>query len=140
MSRIVDDISKLTHLGSNTTEYKTTVCFSVLETFPNKFKKSIYEVVFTSNEITSLCPKTGQPDFGKISITYKPFEKCIESKSLKLYLFSYRNEKSFMETIVNNILKDLVQCCSPRYMKVSGEFNARGGVTTTVTASYNAKK
>lgn len=139
MVKVIDDVTALTHLGSKTTEYKTTVNPGVLETFPNQFKDRDYSVTFKTEEISTLCPKTGQPDFGKISITYGPAIKCLESKSLKLYLFSYRDEKTFMETVCNNILNDLVACCSPRYMEIEGIFNARGGIVTEVRAYYDKK-
>lgn len=131
-----DDVSALTQLGSKETEYLTEVKPDILETFPNKFFERDYVVEFETSEFTSNCPRTGQPDFATISIKYRPAEKCIETKSLKLYLFSYRNEKSFMETIANNILEDLVACCNPNWMGITASFNARGGITTDVYVSY----
>lgn len=94
------------------------------------------ECYFANEVVVHNCPKTRQPDFGTIVIRYIPMEKCIESKSLKLYLFSYRNEPTFMESLTNRILNDLVACCSPRTMEVEGRFNARGGIYTKVIASY----
>lgn len=106
-----------------------------LETFPNPKPERNYEIVIECPEFTSVCPKTGQPDFGKITIRYTPDRLCIELKSLKLYLWSYRNEGVFYEKVVNLILDDLVVACQPRKMEVKGEFNVRGGIGTTVTAS-----
>lgn len=139
MTKILDDVSTLTHLGSKETEYKTTVNPGVLETFPNQFKDRDYSVTFTCPEWRSLCPKTGQPDFGTIQIIYTPNEKCIESKSLKLYLFSFSNTGMFMETICNVILQDISNACSPKNIKVIGTFNARGGIVTEVRAYYDKK-
>lgn len=135
-----DDTSKLKSLGSKKTDYGFTVNPNILETFPNKFPKREYEVTFETDEMTSLCPKTGQPDFAHIRIEYTPGKDCIESKSLKLYLFSYRNEGSFMETITNRICEDLFKCCNPRWLKVVADFKARGGITTQVVAIRLGKK
>ena len=90
-------------------------------------------------EFTSLCPKTGQPDFGTIRIRYIPDKLCIELKSLKLYLWSYRNEGAFYEKVVNMILNDLVAACRPRWMEVAGDFNVRGGIATRVTAVHGKR-
>lgn len=107
----------------------------ILATFPNPSPKRDYEIVMECPEFTSVCPKTGQPDFGKITIRYIPHELCIELKSLKLYLWSYRNEGVFYEKVTNLILDDLVAACQPRWMEVVGEFNVRGGISSTITAS-----
>lgn len=132
-----DDVSQLTQLGSNKTEYKYSgPCKEILETFPNKFPERVYEITHESKEFTSLCPRTGQPDFAEITVTYMPNLLCVESKSLKLYIGAYRNEGSFMETICNRILSDLVAVCAPRTMYVDMVFNARGGITTKVGASH----
>lgn len=132
-----DDTSQLTQLGSKQTDYKfASPCVTMLETFPNKFPEREYVVEHISNEFTSLCPKTGQPDFANITVQYVPAQDCIETKSLKLYLFAYRNEGTFMETIVNQILSDLVAACSPRSMTVTGTFGARGGIQTIVQAEF----
>ncbi|EHJ49478.1 7-cyano-7-deazaguanine reductase [Solidesulfovibrio carbinoliphilus subsp. oakridgensis] len=131
-----DDVSTLTTLGQGATAYPRTVTPGLLETFPNAFPGRRYTVTFASEEFTSLCPKTGQPDFGMITIRYVPDERCIESKSLKLYLFSYRDEGTFMETLTNRILDDLVAACQPLEMEVTGDFAARGGITISVTAGY----
>lgn len=109
-----------------------------LETFPNPRPERNYEIVIECPEFTSVCPRTGQPDFGKITIRYTPDRLCIELKSLKLYLWSYRNEGVFYEKATNLILDDLAAACSPRWMEVRGEFNVRGGIGTTVTASFGS--
>lgn len=107
-----------------------------LETFPNQFPERLYEIEIECPEFTAVCPKTGQPDFGKIIIRYTPAETCIELKSLKLYLQSYRNRGIFYEHSVNSILDDLVSACKPRSMTVIGLFNPRGGITSKITASH----
>jgi 7-cyano-7-deazaguanine reductase len=112
---------------------------SPLETFPNQFPHREYEIEITCPEFTSVCPKTGQPDFGTIIIHYIPAASCIELKSLKLYLFDYRNRGIFYEHVVNTILDDLVAACRPRQMTVVGQFTPRGGITTRVSARYVAE-
>jgi 7-cyano-7-deazaguanine reductase len=107
-----------------------------LETFPNPRPQRDYEIDMECPEFTCLCPKTGQPDFATIRIHYVPDNTCVELKSLKLYLWSFRDEGVFHEAVINKILDDLVQACSPRKMTVVGDFNVRGGIHTTVTASY----
>ncbi|MCK4629188.1 MAG: NADPH-dependent 7-cyano-7-deazaguanine reductase QueF [Sedimentisphaerales bacterium] len=109
---------------------------SYLETFPNPQPSRDYEIRIDCPEFTSLCPKTGQPDFGTITIRYCPDQKCIELKSLKLYLQNYRDQGIFYEAVVNKISDDLVTACSPRKMTVTGSFTARGGITTSVTVEY----
>ena len=111
-----------------------------LETFKNSHPDRDYEVEMECPEFTCLCPKTGQPDFAEIEIRYIPNKLCVELKSLKLYLWSYRNEGAFHEKVINNILDDLVEVSSPRWMEVIGAFNVRGGIHTTVSASYEAPK
>jgi len=133
-----DDTSSLTHLGRAGTRYPERADHTLLETFPNRFPGRDYQITFETCEFTSLCPMTGQPDFGSITIRYTPNDRCIESKSLKLYLFSYRSEPSFMETLTNRILDDLVSACAPRRMTVTGNFRPRGGIGIVVTASYDA--
>ena len=110
----------------------------LVETFPNQFPGRNYEIEITCPEFTAVCPKTGQPDFGTILIQYVPDASCLELKSLKLYLFGYRNRGIFYETSVNTILDDLVQSCQPRRMTVVGQFNPRGGITARITAVYEA--
>ena len=108
----------------------------ILETFENPHPQRDYDIEIDCAEFTSLCPKTGQPDFGTIHITYCPDQLCLELKSIKLYLQSYRNEGIFYENLTNAILNDLAGCCTPRRMTVVGDFRARGGITTKVTAQY----
>ncbi|HEU5182582.1 MAG TPA: preQ(1) synthase [Candidatus Polarisedimenticolia bacterium] len=110
-----------------------------LEVFPNPRTGRDYEISFECPEFTCLCPRTGQPDFATIRIRYTPGELCVELKSLKLYLWSYRNEGAFHEAVTNQILDDLVQACRPKNMQVTGDFLVRGGIHTVVTASYNAR-
>ena len=111
-----------------------------IETFPNPFPGRDYTIEMESPEFTCLCPKTGQPDFATLYISYIPGKKCIELKSVKVYLTTYRNEGGFHEKVVNIILDDLVSACKPRSMKIVGDFNIRGGIHTTVTVEYFAKK
>lgn len=111
----------------------------LLETFENEFPNRDYTIIHTAPEFTSLCPKTGQPDFATIDIDYIPDKLCVELKSLKLYLNSYRNEGVFFESVTNQILEDLVKVCSPRYMLVSAEFNVRGGISSVIEAEYESE-
>ncbi len=115
----------------------TTKPSKTLESFPNPSPTRDYQIHFDCPEFTCLCPKTGQPDFATIEISYTPDIKCIELKSLKLYLWSFRDEGAFHEAVTNRILDDLVAACSPRKMQVTGHFLVRGGITTTITASYS---
>ena len=108
----------------------------LLETFNNSFPGNNYLIIHRANEFTSICPKTGQPDFGIITISYIAKNKCIELKSLKLYLQSYRNEGIFYENVINTILDDLVSVTKPKWMEVKGEFSIRGGLNSTVIASH----
>jgi 7-cyano-7-deazaguanine reductase len=107
-----------------------------LETFPNPRPERDYEIEIRCPEFTSLCPKTGLPDFGEIVIRYVPDRACIELKALKYYLIDYRNQGIFYEAATNRILDDLVAACQPRRMTVTGAFTVRGGITTTVTAEH----
>ena len=107
-----------------------------LEVFDNPNSDRDYEIEFDCPEFTCLCPLTGQPDFAHFSISYVPDQKCVELKSLKLYLWSYRNEGAFHEKVTNQILDDLVAAVKPRLMEVKGEWFVRGGITTIVTASH----
>lgn len=111
---------------------------ALLETFPNQFPDREYEIEITCPEFTAVCPKTGQPDFGTIVITYVPGESVIELKSLKLYLFDYRNRGIFYEHSINTILDDLVAACKPRRMRVIGQFTPRGGISSRITALFQA--
>jgi len=125
----------LKNLGSKTV-YPKDYDSSVLETFENKHFDSDYMVSFVCPEFTALCPITNQPDFGKIIINYIPDKKMVESKSLKLYLFSFRNHGSFHEDCINVIMKDLVRLMEPRYLEVKGEFMPRGGISIVPFANY----
>lgn len=123
-------------LGSSDATFPTSPSVKTLETFPNKFQKRNYWINFDCPEFTSVCPVTGQPDFAAIHIRYVPGELCIETKSLKFYLSSFRNTRSFNEEIINRILEDLVSICNPRRMEVHGEFSPRGGISVTVDAAF----
>src|SRR5262245_53668438 len=113
--------------------------FMPVETFPNPQPGRDYEIAIRNPEFTSVCPKTGLPDFGEIRITYVPDERCLELKALKYYFLDFRNKGIFYEAVTNQILDDLVAACAPRRMTVVGDFSARGGITTTVTASYQKR-
>ncbi len=109
---------------------------TTLETFPNPEPGRDYVIEFHCPEFTCVCPKTGQPDFAEFRITYVPDAACVELKSLKLYLWSYRDQGHFHEAVTNRILDDLVRAVAPRRMTIVGTFNVRGGIGTTVTASH----
>ena len=113
---------------------------TVLETFDNQYPGREYTIEIVCPEFTSVCPKTGQPDFGRLTISYVPQEKCVELKSLKLYLQQYRNEGIFYEHVTNRILDDLVAVVRPRRMTLTAAFTPRGGITTTVTATFGVEK
>jgi len=130
------DTLNLVHLGSKKTTYPTTYTPRVLEAFDNKNAKADYMVHLNCPEFTSLCPVTNQPDFARIIINYIPDKKLVESKSLKLYLFSFRDHGGFHEDCVNLILSDLVRLLSPKYMEVKGEFTPRGGIAIWPFANY----
>lgn len=108
----------------------------ILETFENPNKERDYLIEHTSTEFTSVCPKTGQPDFANIILEYIPDELCVELKSYKFYLQSYRNEGIYFEAVTNQILDDLVEVCKPRFMRVTAEFKARGGISSVIEADY----
>jgi 7-cyano-7-deazaguanine reductase len=110
-----------------------------LETFPNPRPERDYTIEIRCPEFTSMCPKTGLPDFGEIRISYVPDRTCIELKALKFYLMEYRNQGIFYEAATNKILDDLVGACHPRQMTVTGAFTARGGITTTVVATHGGR-
>ena len=129
----------LTLLSRSHTEYPDTPDKAKLETFVNAYPGRDYEILFDCPEFTSLCPVTGQPDFGHIRVRYIADKRCIESKSLKLYLYSFRNHHTFHEEAVNRILSDLVKACKPRWMEVNGEFRPRGGIALTITATEGQK-
>lgn len=107
-----------------------------LETFANQYPERDYVIEIVCPEFTSVCPKTGQPDFGTIVFTYTPDQLCVELKALKLYLQSFRNQGIFYENVINRILDDFVAACRPRRVKVEGRFTPRGGISTTVTVTY----
>ena len=109
-----------------------------LETFPNPRPERDYEIAINCPEFTSVCPKTGLPDFGEIRISYVPDAQCIELKSLKYYFIAFRDRGIFYEAVTNQILDDLVAACRPRRMTVVGDFSVRGGIKTVVSASYTA--
>jgi len=109
---------------------------STLETFPNPRPERDFEITISCPEFTSVCPKTGLPDFGEIRIAYVPDQTCVELKSLKYYLLEFRNKGIFYEAVTNQILDDLVAVTRPRRMTVVGNFSARGGITTSVTATF----
>jgi len=109
---------------------------AAIETFPNPKPERDYEIAIDCPEFTSVCPKTGLPDFGAIRITYVPDRSCLELKALKYYLLEYRNQGIFYEQVTNRILDDLVGACGPRRMTVVGDFTPRGGIRTVVTATY----
>jgi 7-cyano-7-deazaguanine reductase len=111
----------------------------LLETFDNEFPERDYVIEIICPEFTSVCPKTGQPDFGTLTFTYTPEKKCVELKSLKLYLQSFRNDGIFYENVTNRILDDLVAAVQPRRMKLVAAFTPRGGISTNVTVEYAAR-
>jgi len=111
----------------------------VLETFPNQYPQRDYTIRIVCPEFTSVCPKTGQPDFGTLTVTYVPDQECVELKSLKLYLQRYRNEGIFYENVTNRILDDLVAVLKPRQISLEAAFTPRGGITTTVTATFTSQ-
>jgi len=108
----------------------------ILETFDSPQTETDYTIHIDIPEFTCLCPKTGQPDFATIKIDYVPDQKCIELKALKMYMWSFREEGAFHEKVTNDMLKDFVAACEPRFMRVTGQFNVRGGIYTTVVADY----
>ena len=113
---------------------------AAIETFPNPRPERDFEIAIDCPEFTSVCPKTGLPDFGEIRIRYVPGDRCIELKSLKYYLIGFRQQGIFYESVTNQILDDLVAACQPRRMTVVGDFTVRGGIKTVVTASYEVAR
>ncbi len=107
-----------------------------LETFDNSMPERDYTIRITIPEFTCLCPKTGQPDFATFKLEYVADQKCVELKSLKMYMWSFREEGAFHEKVTNDILADLVKACNPRFMRLTGDFNVRGGIYTTVIAEH----
>lgn len=125
----------LTKLGKTTARYDIPEA-SILEAFPNRFPGRDYVITFEHPEFTSLCPMTGQPDFGVIRVRYVPGERCVESKSFKLYMGAFRNHGAFMESLTNQIASDLIETLAPRRMTVEGVFNVRGGTHITVRVEH----
>lgn len=136
MSRNENELKGVTLLGNQKTSYSDDYNPDVLETFINKHPDNDYIVSFDAYEFTSKCPKTGQPDFAKVIISYIPNEKMVESKSLKLYLFSFRNHGDFHEDCMNIIMKDLIKLMNPKYIEVRGIFSPRGGISIFPFANW----
>ncbi|MDE6158074.1 MAG: preQ(1) synthase [Muribaculaceae bacterium] len=136
MPRQLDELQTCSLLGNQGVKYPSSYAPEMLETFKNQHPENEYIVSFDCPEFTSLCPKTGQPDFGHIIISYIPGEEMVESKSLKLYLFSFRNHGDFHEDCINIIMKDLVKLMKPRYIEVRGIFMPRGGISIVPFANY----
>jgi 7-cyano-7-deazaguanine reductase len=132
--------SKLTLLGHSEAKIPSSPAEAHLETFPNPAPERNYQIQFETDDFTSVCPVTGQPDFARIDIDYVPDRLCVESKSLKFYLASYRNERAFNEAVTNHILDDFVKACAPREVVVTAQFSARGGIALTVRAEYPDRK
>lgn len=126
-----EDLANLTHLGQGTTKPS-----KQLETFPNRHPQRDYTVTLETDEFTCVCPATGQPDFARITIRYVPDQKIVESKSLKLYFWSFRDEGVFHEHVTNVILDDLVAALEPRWCEVIADFRIRGGIAITVRAEH----
>ena len=126
-------------LGSQNVEYRSDYNPDILETFENKHQDNDYFVKFNCPEFTSLCPITGQPDFATIYISYVPNVNMVESKSLKLYLFSFRNHGDFHEDCINKIMKDLINIMDPKYIEVWGKFTPRGGISIDPYCNYGKK-
>jgi 7-cyano-7-deazaguanine reductase len=134
--RMQSDTTQLTMLGRSENRLPTSPADATLETFQNKHPQRDYWIHLDSHEFTSLCPVTGQPDMARIQVRYVPNEKCVETKSYKFYLASYRNQPSFNEDIVNRILNDLLEALAPRRIAVRGTFSPRGGVQLSCQACF----
>jgi len=139
MNKDASRFADLTLLKASSTRYPDTPDAARLEAFENLYSDRNYVITFDCPEYTSLCPVTGQPDFGHIVLRYIPDKLCVESKSLKLYLFSFRNSATFHEESVNTILDAVVALVKPRAAEVVGEFNPRGGIAIKVKATYGDK-
>ncbi|MEC4586546.1 preQ(1) synthase [Bacillus safensis] len=135
-TRKPEELEGVTLLGNQGTNYLFDYAPQVLETFPNKHTNRDYFVKFNCPEFTSLCPQTGQPDFATVYISYIPNEIMVESKSLKLYLFSFRNHGDFHEDCMNIIMNDLIELMDPRYIEVWGKFTPRGGISIDPYTNY----
>lgn len=132
-------MADLRHLKHGRTEYPRTLDPGLLDTFPNPRPGRVYTIRFETAEVTSLCPVTGQPDFYRVSIAYIPAGRCIESKSLKLYLFSFRDTGLFAEDLANRMLDDLVGACTPGWMRVTCSMQPRGGIALEVAAEHGGR-
>lgn len=139
MSRNSEETSGISLLGNKEVKYPSDYAPEILETFVNKHQDNDYMVKFNCPEFTSLCPITGQPDFATIYISYVPNVYMVESKSLKLYLFSFRNHGDFHEDCVNTIMKDLIKLMDPKYIEVWGKFTPRGGISIDPYCNYGKK-
>ncbi len=128
--------SSLSLLKKSENNYPDTPATAKLEVFKNIYADRDYEIIFDCPEFTSLCPVTGQPDFGHITVRYIPDTMCIESKSLKLHMFAHRNSNTFHEEAVNSILDAVVEACNPRFAEVIGKFRPRGGIAINVKATF----
>lgn len=137
--RTNEETQDITLLGQKNVKYDFNYRPDILETFINKHPEHDYWVKFNCPEFTTLCPITGQPDFGTIYISYVPDENMVESKSLKLYLFSFRNNGDFHEDVVNIIMKDLIKLMNPKYIEVWGKFLPRGGISIDPYTNYGRK-
>lgn len=131
---------QFTLLGRSNAKLPRSPAEARLETFLNPAPRRNYRIHFETDDFTSVCPVTGQPDFARIDIDYIPDRLCVESKSLKFYLASYRNERAFNEAVTNRILDDFVKACAPREVVVTAQFSARGGIALTVRAEYPDKR
>lgn len=134
-----EELKDITLLGNQGTKYNYSYDPNILEVFDNKHPNNDYFVKFNCPEFTSLCPITGQPDFATIYISYIPGEKMVESKSLKLYLFSFRNHGDFHEDCMNIIMKDLIKLMDPKYIEVWGKFTPRGGISIDPYCNYGRR-
>lgn len=137
MTRPEEKLESIKSLGSTKTDYPVDYDPSVLECFENEHRENDYVVTLYAYEFSSLCPKTGQPDFAKLHIKYIPNIKMVESKSLKLYLFSFRNHGDFHEDCINMIMKDLVKLMEPKYFEITGIFTPRGGISIMPFVNYS---
>lgn len=135
MKRAKAGRARLTLLGRSDAKVPASPAEARLETFPNPARRN-YRIHFETDDFTSLCPVTGQADFARIEIDYVPDKLCVESKSLKFYLASYRNERAFNEAVTNRILDDFVEACAPRHAVVLAQFSARGGIALSLRAEY----
>ena len=139
VGRNKEETEVITLLGNQKTRYKSDYAPEVLETFVNKHQDNDYFIKFNCPEFTSLCPITGQPDFATVTISYVPNVKMVESKSLKLYLFSFRNHGDFHEDCMNIIMKDLIKLMDPKYIEVWGKFTPRGGISIDPYCNYGKR-